>query len=224
MQKSNNNNNNNNINGATSSSSQAAAGAAAGACASCKHQRKKCTEKCVLAAYFPAEKSREFQAVHKVFGVSNVTKMVRSVREEDRQRAVESLVWEAVCRQSDPVLGSLGEYRRVLEELKLCRTGQHQFDPAAAALHIGWGGHHNNNNNNHPLHNYIHNNSRNPAVVGYNNNNVYAAGMANHHHHHHQNNFQKLRWETKNTSAAAAVLLPCQHPLDGFNQQFSHAV
>ena len=96
------------------------------ACAACKHQRKKCHETCPLAPYFPADQNREFQAVHKVFGVSNVTKMVKNVREEDRRKAVESLVWEAVCRQNDPVLGPFGEYKRVLEELKVCKMGQNQ--------------------------------------------------------------------------------------------------
>ncbi|KAJ9170876.1 hypothetical protein P3X46_018940 [Hevea brasiliensis] len=93
-----------------------------GACASCKHQRKKCTEDCMLAPYFPADRSREFQAVHKVFGVSNVMKLVRGVKEEDRKTVADSLVWEAFCRQNDPILGPLGEYRKIQEELKLYKN------------------------------------------------------------------------------------------------------
>lgn len=89
----------------------------AGACASCRHQRKKCTEKCTLAPFFPVDKNREFQAVHKVFGVSNVTKILKRLNFEDRKRAADSLVWEAFSRQRDPILGPFGEYRRVLEEL-----------------------------------------------------------------------------------------------------------
>ncbi|KAH9608971.1 hypothetical protein KSS87_020924 [Heliosperma pusillum] len=93
------------------------------ACAACKHQRKRCTEKCILAPFFPAEKVREFQAVHKVFGVSNVQKIVRSLHtDEDRRRAADSLVWEALCRQKDPILGPFGEYRKIYEELKLYQT------------------------------------------------------------------------------------------------------
>lgn len=88
------------------------------ACAACKHQRKKCTESCILAPYFPANRSREFQAVHKLFGVSNVTKILKNLMEEDRKAAVESMVWEASCRQKDPVLGPYGEYARVFDELK----------------------------------------------------------------------------------------------------------
>ncbi|KAL0758030.1 hypothetical protein Bca101_095698 [Brassica carinata] len=95
------------------------------ACASCKHQRKKCNNECILSPYFPARKSKEFQAVHKVFGVSNVQKMVRTVREEDRTKLSESLTWEALWRQKDPVLGSYGEYRRISEELKLYKSLVH---------------------------------------------------------------------------------------------------
>ncbi|XP_076929737.1 uncharacterized protein LOC143594278 [Bidens hawaiensis] len=96
------------------------------ACASCRHQRKKCTQKCILAPFFPAEKTQEFQAVHRVFGVSNVTKMVKGLTTEDAKKAVDSLVWEANCRVIDPVLGPLGEFQRVCEELKFYKT-QHQL-------------------------------------------------------------------------------------------------
>ncbi|GAB2272664.1 LOB domain-containing protein 2 [Dionaea muscipula] len=84
------------------------------ACAACKHQRKKCTEKCILAPFFAADKTREFQAVHKVFGVSNVQKIIKSLSEEDRKRAADSLVWEAFCRQKDPVLGPYAEYMNLI--------------------------------------------------------------------------------------------------------------
>lgn len=88
------------------------------ACAACKHQRKKCSVNCILAPYFPASRNREFQAVHKIFGVSNITKLVKNARDDDRRRVVESLVWEAFCRQRDPILGPYGEYRKVYDEYK----------------------------------------------------------------------------------------------------------
>ncbi|KAL1812786.1 hypothetical protein ACET3Z_022851 [Daucus carota] len=91
-------------------------------CASCRHQHKKCNESCVLAPYLTLDKNLEFQAVHKVFGVGNVAKIVKSLDAEDRGRAVESLVWEANCRQNDPVLGSYGEFMRLSEELDKYRT------------------------------------------------------------------------------------------------------
>ncbi|XP_028807812.1 LOB domain-containing protein 2 [Neltuma alba] len=86
------------------------------ACAACKHQRKKCSMHCALAPYFPANRNREFQAVHKVFGVSNITKLVKYVKEEHRRKVVESLIWEAFCRQQDPILGSYGQYKKVYDQ------------------------------------------------------------------------------------------------------------
>ncbi|KAI3818412.1 hypothetical protein L1987_12218 [Smallanthus sonchifolius] len=96
------------------------------ACASCRHQRKKCTEKCILAPFFPAEKAKDFQAVHKVFGVSNVTKLVKDLSREDGKKAVDSLIWEANCRLKDPVLGPLGEFQRVSEELVVYKAQYQQ--------------------------------------------------------------------------------------------------
>lgn len=93
--------------------SKAAGGARQQACAACKHQRKKCGESCVLAPYFPAHRAAEFQPVHWMFGVSNVTKMLQAVPAEHREQLIESLVWEAKCRQRDLVLGSYGELMRI---------------------------------------------------------------------------------------------------------------
>lgn len=99
------------------------------ACAACKHQRKKCHAGCILAPYFPVERNREFQAVHKVFGVSNVTKMVKNANEANRRKVVDSLVWEALCRQKDPVLGPYGEYRMIFDELKMYKNLENQTVP-----------------------------------------------------------------------------------------------
>ncbi|XP_039011531.1 LOB domain-containing protein 2-like [Hibiscus syriacus] len=104
----------------TSNGTAAAATRVHPACAACKHQRKKCDENCILAPYFPADKCREFQAVHKVFGVSNATKIVRNAStDEDRKKVAYSLIWEAFCWQKDPVLGPYGDYRKVYDELSL---------------------------------------------------------------------------------------------------------
>ncbi|KAH7682210.1 Lateral organ boundaries LOB domain-containing protein [Dioscorea alata] len=89
------------------------------ACASCKHQRKRCSKDCTLAPYFPAEKAKQFNAVQKVFGVSNITKMIKEISNpEDRHRTVEALIWEAECRMVDSVLGAYGQYQKVYEKKK----------------------------------------------------------------------------------------------------------
>ncbi|XP_031378607.1 protein ASYMMETRIC LEAVES 2-like [Punica granatum] len=87
------------------------------ACASCKHQRKKCDEKCVLAPHFPAERKAEFDAAQKVFGVSNMSKMMKKVLPEQRTDVAESLIWEATCWTRDPVQGPRGEHKQLQHEL-----------------------------------------------------------------------------------------------------------
>ncbi|KAF5732595.1 LOB domain-containing protein 2-like [Tripterygium wilfordii] len=121
--------------------------AAQPACAACKHQRKRCKRECILAPYFPADKSKEFQALHKVFGVSNLGKLMTRVKEVDRKKASESFTWEASWRLLDPALGPQGEYLKVCEELKkykklceeLSRTVQlHRTMTTPRGSVIGW--------------------------------------------------------------------------------------
>lgn len=81
------------------------------ACASCKHQRKKCDDNCELAPYFPASRFREFQNAHRLFGVSNIQKIIASVEPHQRKAAAESILMEANYRRSDPVNGCLGVCR-----------------------------------------------------------------------------------------------------------------
>ncbi|CAK9148421.1 unnamed protein product [Ilex paraguariensis] len=177
------------------------------ACASCKHQRKKCTDDCTLANFFPVNKTREFEAVHKVFGVSNLTKMVKNVKEEDRKRASDSLIWEALCRQKDPVLGSFGEYMKLYEELKLYKS-QCQVPLLEGLAHksapdfIGW----NNNGKmdfggvvNTDAYNYIHDNGN--SLVD-----SCQHGFA-----------EKLRQVRENGSLG---ILPQQQSVIDFNQQY----
>ncbi|XP_040381546.1 protein ASYMMETRIC LEAVES 2-like [Oryza brachyantha] len=86
-------------------------GSGAGACAVCKHQRRKCEPNCELAAYFPANRMNDFRALHLVFGVANLTKLIKAnATEAARRRAAETLTWEARWRERDP---SEGCYREV---------------------------------------------------------------------------------------------------------------
>ena len=64
-------------------------------CAACKLQRRKCTEECVFAPYFPPEDPEKFQRVHRVYGASNVSKLLTDLEKSQRAQAVETLVYEA---------------------------------------------------------------------------------------------------------------------------------
>lgn len=46
-------------------------------CASCKLLRRRCTKDCIFAPYFPSDDPQKFAIVHKVFGASNVSKMLQ---------------------------------------------------------------------------------------------------------------------------------------------------
>ena len=52
-------------------------GGGAAPCAACKLLRRRCGEECVFAPYFPADQPHKFANVHKVFGASNVNKMLQ---------------------------------------------------------------------------------------------------------------------------------------------------
>ena len=46
-------------------------------CASCKLLRRRCVKDCIFAPYFPSDDPHKFAIVHKVFGASNVSKMLQ---------------------------------------------------------------------------------------------------------------------------------------------------
>ncbi|XP_058092346.1 LOB domain-containing protein 1-like [Magnolia sinica] len=77
-------------------------------CAACRMLRRRCATDCILAPYFPIEESDNFARVHKVFGASNVIKMLQMVEESRREDAVKSMVYEAKARLRDPIYGSAG--------------------------------------------------------------------------------------------------------------------
>lgn len=87
------------------------------ACAACRHQRKRCEEDCVMAPYFTADKEEEFKAVHKLFGVSNMSKLLKQLEDQNhRAQAVASFVWEAYMWKQDPIAGPRGRYKALEEE------------------------------------------------------------------------------------------------------------
>ncbi|EFJ12057.1 hypothetical protein SELMODRAFT_48892, partial [Selaginella moellendorffii] len=77
-------------------------------CAACKLLRRKCTRECVFAPYFSSSEPQKFAQVHKIFGASNVSKMLQELPVERRRDAVASIVYEANARIRDPVYGCLG--------------------------------------------------------------------------------------------------------------------
>lgn len=77
-------------------------------CAACKLLRRRCAQECPFAPYFSPHEPHKFAAVHRVFGASNVSKMLLEVAEGERADAASSLVYEANLRLRDPVYGCMG--------------------------------------------------------------------------------------------------------------------
>ncbi|GAB4832032.1 LOB domain-containing protein 15 [Ancistrocladus abbreviatus] len=77
-------------------------------CAACKLLRRRCAQECPFSPYFSPHEPHKFASVHKVFGASNVSKMLMDVPESQRADAANSLVYEANVRLKDPVYGCMG--------------------------------------------------------------------------------------------------------------------
>lgn len=81
-------------------------GITSGPCGACKFLRRKCLDGCIFALYFSSEQGvQQFAAVHRVFGASNVSKLLSSIPFLKRPAAVATLCYEAEARLIDPVYG-----------------------------------------------------------------------------------------------------------------------
>ncbi|KAG2404442.1 hypothetical protein LR48_Vigan03g065700 [Vigna angularis] len=75
-------------------------------CGACKFLRRKCIQGCIFAPYFDAEQgTAHFASVHKVFGASNMSKLLLSIPVHKRLDAVITICYEAQSRLRDPVYG-----------------------------------------------------------------------------------------------------------------------
>ncbi|KAG2728796.1 hypothetical protein I3760_01G221100 [Carya illinoinensis] len=113
------------------------------ACAACKYQRRKCAPDCILAPYFPHDRQRQFLNAHKLFGVSNITKVIKNLDQPDKDEAMRTIIFQSDMRANDPVGGcyrmirdlqrlidyNKAELEIVLHQLALCRAQAHHQQP-----------------------------------------------------------------------------------------------
>ncbi|GMI73866.1 ASYMMETRIC LEAVES2-LIKE 18, lateral organ boundaries-domain 16 [Hibiscus trionum] len=79
-------------------------------CGACKFLRRKCPSDCVFAPYFCSEQGpARFAAIHKVFGASNVSKLLQNIPAHDRCEAIITVAYEAEARIRDPVYGCVAQ-------------------------------------------------------------------------------------------------------------------
>ncbi|KAH1210510.1 Protein ASYMMETRIC LEAVES 2 [Glycine max] len=84
----------------------------------CKFLRRKCQPECAFAPYFPPDQPQKFANVHRIFGASNVTKLLNDLHPHQREDAVNSLAYEAEMRLRDPVYGCVGVISLLQHQLR----------------------------------------------------------------------------------------------------------
>ncbi|XAR54478.1 hypothetical protein NMG60_11029622 [Bertholletia excelsa] len=120
-------------------------------CAACKSLRRRCPPDCVLAPYFPSNNPQRFDSVHKIFGASNVTKMLEGLPVNLRGEAAECMSFEAMWRVKDPVYGCVGiishlqqeiiqtqtEITKTYAEIGLCKAQQEHNNQSNQVAQLG---------------------------------------------------------------------------------------
>jgi hypothetical protein len=89
-------------------------------CAACKYQRRKCSKDCPLAPYFPGDKPKIFANAHRLFGVSNILTILKVVKDEDKDEAMKSIIFESDIRARFQTHGCLGVIKMYESALKEC--------------------------------------------------------------------------------------------------------
>ncbi|KAL2653541.1 hypothetical protein R1flu_021669 [Riccia fluitans] len=91
------------------------------ACAACRHQRRRCSEECPLARWFPPFDPQRFWRVNKLFGLKNVLRMIEE-NPGNVEGLMRSLVYEAEARERDPVRGACGVVQTLEQQADQLRT------------------------------------------------------------------------------------------------------
>ncbi|KAL6566183.1 LOB domain-containing protein 23 [Orobanche gracilis] len=103
-------------------------------CAACKHLRRRCPSDCIFAPYFPANNPRRFAYVHKIYGASNVGKILQDLPVNRRAEAADSLYYEAYCRIKNPVYGCVGMISILHQEIHNAQSQLARIQAEIAAL------------------------------------------------------------------------------------------
>ncbi|MCD7468427.1 hypothetical protein HAX54_006596 [Datura stramonium] len=102
-------------------------GGGGGPCGACKFLRRKCVAGCIFAPYFDSEQgAAHFAAVHKVFGASNVSKLLLHIPVHKRLDAVVTICYEAQARLRDPVYGCVAHIFALQQQMpRRCHAKLH---------------------------------------------------------------------------------------------------
>ncbi|XP_022852660.1 LOB domain-containing protein 27-like [Olea europaea var. sylvestris] len=95
------------------------------ACAACKYQRRRCASDCPLAPFFPADQPKMFQNAHKLFGVSNILKILKQLDPSQKVIAMKSIKYQANMRDKYPVYGCLVEIQQLYYQIQMAEEELH---------------------------------------------------------------------------------------------------
>ncbi|KAI3719381.1 hypothetical protein L6452_20278 [Arctium lappa] len=110
-------------------------GGGGGPCGACKFLRRKCVAECIFAPYFVSEQGvSHFAAVHKVFGASNVTKLLLHIPVNKRRDAVITICYEAQARLRDPVYGCVAQIVTLQQQVANLQAELSYFQAHLATL------------------------------------------------------------------------------------------
>ncbi|XP_072967898.1 LOB domain-containing protein 16-like [Typha angustifolia] len=92
-------------------------------CGACKFLRRRCASDCIFAPYFSSDEgSAQFAAIHKIFGASNVSKLLQHVPLADRCEAVVTIAYEAQARIRNPVYGCVAEIFALQQQVAILQA------------------------------------------------------------------------------------------------------
>ncbi|XP_039128588.1 LOB domain-containing protein CRL1-like [Dioscorea cayenensis subsp. rotundata] len=92
-------------------------------CGACKFLRRKCVKGCVFAPYFCHDQgATHFAAIHKVFGASNVSKLLLHLPVSDRFDAAVTISYEAQARLQDPIYGCVSHIFALQQQVVALQT------------------------------------------------------------------------------------------------------
>ncbi|KAL0918222.1 hypothetical protein M5K25_010218 [Dendrobium thyrsiflorum] len=102
-------------------------------CAACKFLRRRCSEDCILAPFFHHSQPDRFAFVHKIFGASNVARMLQQLPAHERAQAADAIAMEAHWRVQNPIYGCTEIIARLQNQIT---TAQNELAVIKAHLTI----------------------------------------------------------------------------------------
>ncbi|WMV47351.1 hypothetical protein MTR67_040736 [Solanum verrucosum] len=187
-------------------------------CGACKFLRRKCIKGCVFAPYFCYEQgATHFSAIHKVFGASNVSKLLAHIPVSDRGEAAVTIAYEAQARLQDPIYGCVSHIFALQQQVVNLQAQLASLKEQAAAQNIQNGSnyianpnydkfqdvqswfHHQSENPNtmpqfdHSISSLTSNNNIGSSIPYYDENN-YNNMTSNDHNYHMGNNYENINF------------------------------